>query len=203
MCILSLAADMTGRDSGLPPVPARKPGRMRKLLRLTLSAVDPRAWLHLVRLVNHYNHTHVTPRRRLTLGPGAAISPTADFANAERITAGRGLRIGSQCRLWAGPATARIVIGDDVMLGPEVMVTAAGYRFNDGQPVTAQPMDEADVVIGDDVWIGTRAIILPGTTIGDGAIIGAGAVVRGHVPAMAIAVGIPARVVGQRQLPQT
>lgn len=167
-------------------------------MRLILSGLDPRAWLHLVRLVSYYNHTHVTPRRQLTLGPGAAISPTVGFSNPERIRAGRNLRLGTRCMLWAGPGTGRIDIGDDVMFGPDVLVTAAGYRFNDGRPVTKQRMDEANVWIGHDVWIGAKAIILPGARIGDGAIIGAGALVRGEVPAMAIAVGVPARVVGQR-----
>jgi acetyltransferase-like isoleucine patch superfamily enzyme len=84
------------------------------------------------------------------------------------------------------------------MFGPEVMITASSYRYGDGHPVTDQAMDEADVVIGNDVWIGTRAVLLPGTTVGDGAVIGAHSVVRGDIPAMAVAVGNPARVVSQR-----
>jgi acetyltransferase-like isoleucine patch superfamily enzyme len=188
------------------PAPAplgrkKNPSAAARALRLVLSSLDPRAWAHVFRLVNYYNYAHVTPRRRLTLGPEARISPNSEFSNPERISAGRRLRLGTRCTLWAGHATGRIVIGDDVMFGPEVMVTAASYRFNDGQPVTAQAMDEADVVIGDDVWIGARAIILPGARIGAGAIIAAGAVVRGEIPAMAIAAGVPARVVGQRRLP--
>jgi acetyltransferase-like isoleucine patch superfamily enzyme len=87
-----------------------------------------------------------------------------------------------------------------VLFGPEVVITAANYRFNDGAPVTKQLMEEGDVIVGADVWIGARAIILPGVTIGDGAIIGAGALVRGDVPPFAIAVGVPARVVGQREI---
>lgn len=189
-------------DPGLPPVGYKKnPSAPARALRLVLSSLDPRAWAHVFRLVNYYNYTHVTPRRRLTLGPGARISPNAEFSNPERITAGRGLRLGARCTLWAGHATGRIVIGDDVLFGPEVMVTAAGYRFNDGQPVTAQAMDEADVTIGSDVWIGARVIVLPGARIGAGAIIAAGAVVRGEIPAMAIAAGVPARVIGTRTLP--
>ena len=108
--------------------------------------------------------------------------------------------MGARCHLWAGPEAGRIVIGDNVLFGPEVMVTAAGYRFNDGHPVTDQAMDEADIVIGDDVWLGTRVIVLPGVTIGSGAIIGAGAVVTADIPAMAIAVGTPAKIVGTRQI---
>ncbi|MET1414852.1 acyltransferase [Roseibium sp. HPY-6] len=178
----------------------KQPGKLSRLLRLVVSSLDPRAYIHLFRMINYYNYSHVVPRRKLTLGPGAAISPDSVFSNPERITAGRNLRLGSRCHLWAGPAKGRIVMGDDVLLGPEVMVTAANYRFNDGQPVTQQHMDEADVVIGNDVWLGTRVVVLPGVTINEGAIVGAGAVVTKSIPAFAIATGVPAKVVGTRQL---
>lgn len=89
---------------------------------------------------------------------------------------------------------------DGVLFGPEVMITASGYRYNDGRPVTDQASDEADVVIGDDVWLGTRVTVLPGVRIGDGAIIGAHSVVRDDIPAMAVAVGSPARVVSDRRI---
>ena len=55
------------------------------------------------------------------------------------------------------------------------------------------------VVIGDDVWIGARVCILPGVTIGQGAVIGACAVVSKDVPAYSVAVGNPARVVKKRK----
>lgn len=182
------------------PVAKKSPGRMARLARLVLSTVDPRAWLHLVRMVNYYNYSHVEPRRRMKAGGGCAISPDAVFSNAERIELGERVRIGSRCHLWAGHAHAKVIVGDDVLFGPEVLVTAASYRFNDGQPVTEQRMDEADVTIGADVWLGTRAIVLPGVTIGEGAIIGAGALVRDDIPPFAIAVGQPARVVSQREI---
>lgn len=175
---------------------------VQKLLRLLGSVLDPRAYLHAIRLVNYYNYSHVQPRRKISMGPGCNISPNAVFSNPERIEIGARLNLGARCYLWAGPATGRIVIGDDVLFGPDVMVTAAGYRFNDGGPVTAQAMDEADVIIGDDVWLATRVMVLPGARIGDGAIIGAGAIVTGEIPPLAIAVGTPARVVGQRQRPE-
>ncbi len=55
-----------------------------------------------------------------------------------------------------------------------------------------------DTIIGNDVWIGTDAVILPGVTVGDGAIIGAKAVVASDVPAFAVAAGNPARAVKRR-----
>lgn len=184
---------------GPGPAHKRRLSHWQRRLRGIAGILDPRSWLHAARLLNYYHYSHVVPLRKLTLGPHAAISPNAVFSNPERISAGRGLSLGARCHLWAGPSQGRIVIGDNVLFGPEVMVTAAGYRFDDGGPVTAQAMDEADVIIGDDVWLGTRVIVLPGARIGEGAIIGAGAVVRGDIPPFAIAVGVPARVVGQRR----
>ena len=177
----------------------RRLGALKRILRGVLGLLDPRAYVHALRLINYYNYSHVVPRRSLRLGPGVAISPNAVFANPERIEIGARTTVGARCALWAGPGKGRIVIGEDVLFGPEVMVTASNYRFDDGSPVTQQAMDEADVIIGRDVWLGTRAIVLPGAQIGDGAIIGAAAIVRGVIPAGAIAVGAPARVVGQRK----
>jgi acetyltransferase-like isoleucine patch superfamily enzyme len=59
-------------------------------------------------------------------------------------------------------------------------------------------VDDRDVVISDDVWIGTRAIILHGVTIGRGAVVAGGAVVTKNVPPYAIVGGIPARVLRYR-----
>lgn len=191
-------ADMDVNDQH-SPAHKQRPSRPARALRLLLSTLDPRAYLHAFRLINYYNYTHVIPRRKLTLGPKARVSPTAAFSYPERITAGARLGIGARTTLWAGPARGRIVIGDDVLLGPDILITAASYRFNDGGPVTEQAMDEADVMIGNDVWLGARVIVLPGARIGDGAIVGAGSVVRGEIPPYGVAVGIPARVVSERQ----
>ena len=54
------------------------------------------------------------------------------------------------------------------------------------------------VVIGADAWIGAHAVVLAGVTTGDGAIVGAGAVVTKDVPAYAIVAGVPARMIGSR-----
>lgn len=174
--------------------------KRQRLFRLMRSSLSPRAWLHLIKIVNYYNYSHVQPMQKLRIGSGYRISPDVNFSSAENIVIGDRVSIGSRCFLWAGPSKGQIIIGDDVLFGPEVLVTATNYRFNDGSPVTDQLMAEADVVLGNDVWIGARAILLPGVTIGDGAIIGAGALVKGDIPPHAIAVGVPARIVGKRSI---
>jgi acetyltransferase-like isoleucine patch superfamily enzyme len=180
------------------PAPKNTLSKPQKLVRLITSVLDPRAYLHIFKLINYYNYSHVAPLRELKIGPNPSISPNAIFSNAERIEIGARLNLGARCALWAGATKGRILIGDDVLFGPDVMVTTSNYRFNDGGPVTKQAMDEEDVRIGNDVWIGAKAIVLPGAVIGDGAIIGGGAIVRGEIPPFAIAVGAPAKVVGER-----
>jgi len=177
-----------------------RPGKGQRLARLLAATFDPRAWLHLCKMVNYYNYSHVRPLRQITNGREINVSPDAVFINAERITLGDRVRIGSRCHIWAGPRDGCIRIGNDVLFGPEVMLTAATYRHEDGNPISDQAMREGDIEIGDGVWLATRAIVLPGTTIGTGAIIAAGAVVSGVVEPYAIMAGSPAKRVGSRQL---
>ncbi len=185
-------------DTGATKKSLSKPA---KLLRLLGAMIDPRAYLHAIKIINFYNYSHVQPMRRIRCGDDPAISPDASFTNAERIEIGHRVRIGSRCSLWAGPRNGRITLGDDVLFGPEVFLTAANYRFNEGSPVTKQAMDEGDITIGNDVWLGARVMVLPGVTIGDYAVVGAGSIVTKDIPSAAIAVGAPARVVSTRTVP--
>ena len=173
--------------------------RAQRFRRLLAATFDPRAWGHALKVVNYYNYTHVIELRKITRGRNVVISPLASFGNGQNITLGDRCRIGANCYLWAGPGTGRIILKDDVMLGPGVMMSAANYRFNDGTPVTDQAMKEADIVIGRDVWIGYGAVILAGAVIGDGSVISAATVVRGTIPPFSIVAGNPATVVGSRR----
>lgn len=175
--------------------------RIKRLVRFLKSSVDPRAYLHLLRIVNFYNHSHVTPRRKMTIGRACSISPDVNFMHGERICLGDRVSLASRCFIWAGPARATIVLEDDVLLGPEVLITAATYRYNKGTPVTEQPMREGNIHIGRDVWIGCRAMIMPGVTLGAGCIVGAGAIVTKSFPAASVLVGAPACVVRMRNYP--
>lgn len=78
-----------------------------------------------------------------------------------------------------------IAIGEGTVIGPNVVIYDHDHRFNANGRVKENepnPYKESDVIIGKNVWLGAGAIILRGTTIGDGSIIAAGAVVKGNIP---------------------
>ena len=97
------------------------------MLGVTRSLVDPMTWFQIVRLLHYYGYSHVVPRRRLTLGPGATLAPNVSLRNGERIVIGAGSKVGERAYLWAGDSTGRITIGENCRLGPEVFVTASDY----------------------------------------------------------------------------
>lgn len=92
-------------------------------------------------------------------------------------------------------------IGNDVMMGPEVMIYTRNHRSDrtDVPMIRQGVTEEKEVVIEDDVWIGARAIILPGVLVGKGSIVAAGAVVAKDVPRYSIVGGVPARVIRSRR----
>jgi maltose O-acetyltransferase len=100
-------------------------------------------------------------------------------------------------------AESKIIIGNKVMFGPEVMILAGDHNTSIlgsfmYDVTDKRPQDDRDVMIEDDVWIGSRAIVLKGVIIGRGSIVAAGTVVSRNVPPYAIVAGVPARVVKYR-----
>lgn len=83
-----------------------------------------------------------------------------------------------------------IYIGDDVLIGHHAMFATLNHDEN---PERRGDLHPSPIHIGNRVWIGANATILPGVTIGDGAIVAAGAVVTRDVPPMTIAGGVPAK----------
>lgn len=92
-----------------------------------------------------------------------------------------------------------IKIGNDVLIGAYVQIIDVNHGMLAGPIIRNQDAQIGEVIIGNDVWIGAGAKILKNVHIGDGAIIGANAVVTKDVPPNAIAVGIPAKVIKYRQ----
>lgn len=84
-----------------------------------------------------------------------------------------------------------VKIGASTQIGPGTIITTSGHDYR----ATDLARDNAPIILGDRVWIGANCTILPGVTIGDKAVIGAGAVVAEDIPASCVAVGVPARVI--------
>jgi acetyltransferase-like isoleucine patch superfamily enzyme len=96
-------------------------------------------------------------------------------------------------------ASEAIVVGKNCMIGPHCYITDHDHAHQADQPVKEQPAIAAPVDIGNDVWVGAGVIILKGVSIGDGAILGAGSVVTKDVPARTKVVGVPARILAERE----
>jgi acetyltransferase-like isoleucine patch superfamily enzyme len=86
-----------------------------------------------------------------------------------------------------------------VMFGPNVYIFSENHGHERTDiPMIEQPTARKGVKIEDDVWIGTRATILDGITIGKGSIIAAGSIVNKDVPPYSIVAGVPAKVIKSR-----
>lgn len=88
---------------------------------------------------------------------------------------------------------AEIFIGDSVMIGPNVVIATAGHPVNPELRLKVAQFN-IPVHIEKNVWIGAGAIILPGVTVGENSVIGAGSVVTKDIPPNVVAVGNPCRV---------
>lgn len=85
-----------------------------------------------------------------------------------------------------------ITIGDNCLIGHQVVIATLNHDF---EPSMRACMTPAPVAIGRNVWIGSHATVLPGVTVGDNAVIAAGAVVTKDVPRDTVVGGVPARVI--------
>lgn len=86
-----------------------------------------------------------------------------------------------------------VTIGNDVRIAAHTVIIPANHKFHDVTvPIRRQGMSMKGIVIEDDVWIGANVVVLDGTHIGHGCVIGAGSVVRGKLEPMGIYVGNPA-----------
>lgn len=87
-----------------------------------------------------------------------------------------------------------VYIGDNVMIGPNTTITTVGHPLSP-KDRRAHLAQGSEIRIGNDVWLGANVTILPGVTIGDNVVVGAGAVVTKDIPPNSLALGVPAKVV--------
>lgn len=134
-----------------------------------------------------------------SFGSNIYIDYNCYFRYYSKITIGNDVTINRGCRFFGSHHNkdAIIRIGNNVAIAPDVSFFSASHDYTQlNLPDTAK-----SIIIKDNVWIGGRSIILPGVTIGEGCVIGAGSVVSSNIPDWSVAVGNPAKVIKQRKIP--
>ncbi len=181
-----------------------KPSRLQRILhfvRAESEVFHPRLWF--TQLLVALLPLHVGGRLRalaLTTA-GFKIGPRTIFWEMPTIVGNRNLyknlQIGQDCWFNIGcyfDLGGRITIDDRVGFGHEVMLLTTTHEI--GSPERRVGPDQvAPIHIGNGVWLGARCTILPGVTIHDGAVVGAGSIVTKDVPPNTIVAGVPARVI--------
>ena len=170
--------------------------RIRLVLRHIFSIHALKA---LIYSVGYYVYEHVLWRAEIHADKSARIHSTASIRYARNVYVGRNSHINHLCCVWAGE-TSKIVLGDNLLMGPGVVICAGNHGTKKGTPMTYQPEVESDIIIGDDVWLGSNAVITAGVTIANGVIVAAGAVVTKNILEENIIVGgVPAKPIGERK----
>lgn len=134
-------------------------------------------------------------------GMNVTIGAECVFLPPSNVEIGDDVYIGPEC--WFMTTEAQIRIGSGVIFGPQVAIITGNHNI--GVPgkrmfdvIEKRPFDDEDVTIEDDVWIGFRATILKGVTVGTGSVIAAGAVVTRDVPPYQVVGGVPAKILYSR-----
>ena len=164
---------------------------------------DPHLFMHesaqrALRLTASINSAYHEPKELSAMfseligkpvGEGFALFPPFHTDFGLNITVGKGVFINSGCTFQD---QGGISIDDGSLIGHQVSIATINHDIN---PEKRASMSFRPVVIGKDVWIGDHASILPGVTIGDGAVVAAGAVVTKDVPPRTVVGGVPARII--------
>ena len=144
-----------------------------------INATDPDEQEKIVRLEQELFNGNLPENSFLT--PPLQIDCASCLHIGEKVFANHGLTVMS---------VGTITIEDGVMMGPEVGLFTVNH-----EPKNIRTIMTKEIHIKKNAWIGARANILPGVTIGENAIIGTGSVVTKDIPDNAVAVGVPAKIV--------
>ena len=115
-------------------------------------------------------------------------SPGPSIVIGDRVFLGRGCEFNIRHRLE---------IGDDCLIASGCIFSDSNHGRNSHGPMNRQPVESSPIILGRNVWIGARCVILQGVAIGDGAVVGAGAVVTKSIPPGVVWGGVPARLLNK------
>lgn len=159
--------------------------------------------------------------RLATCGADLSIQNHVSITCPGRISIGRKCYLGRDCKLFVTPESTisignnfsantnvminargkgQITIGDNVMIGPNVVLRSNNHVFKQADAlINDQGMTDGIITIGNDVWIASNAVILQNISIGDGAVVAAGAVVTRDVAPYMVVGGVPAKMISARR----
>lgn len=158
--------------------------------------------------INHRALLLIQDSNRFSLGKGVFIGANTVLlcmddpkgtSGVAKLSIGNGTSIGEMNNIRA--AGGEIIIGEKCIFSQYITIVAANHLINKNEYMIDQAWDTSKnkVIIHDDVWIGSHAQIMPGVTIGKGAIIAAGATVTKDVEPYAIMLGSPAKLLRYRE----
>lgn len=137
----------------------------------------------------------IDPRKFRTFGKNVIFSP-GTVGDPEFISIGNDVYVGPECYFWG---RGGINIRNNVIIGPRVVIHTVNHNYLNAELLPYDGRSFAKpVTIMENVWIGGHTMIVPGVTIGEGAVVAMGSVVTKDVPACAVVGGNPARILKER-----
>jgi acetyltransferase-like isoleucine patch superfamily enzyme len=156
--------------------------------------------LFIFKICHHLNRIGRSFRTKLYLlqfssaGKNISIFFPVVIEGKDSVKIGNNTGIGSFTHIWGNGG---VEIGDNVLIASHCCISSLNHNYNAKKIIDGGCIAKK-VIIENDVWLGYNVTILPGVSIGQGSVIGAGSVVVSSIPPYSIAVGNPAKVVKKR-----
>jgi acetyltransferase-like isoleucine patch superfamily enzyme len=170
--------------------------------RLPLGIAIPNYLVELIMAVTPHDPLSNRIKRALMQWRGASVGPNPKIwrdvwvDDYRKLTIGADVSIGKSAILVC---IGGVTIGDQVMVAHGSQIISAGHRIPEaGESMRFSGPEIGPVAIADGAWIGGGAIVLPNVTVGEGAVVAAGAVVTKDVAPFTIVAGVPATAIGSR-----
>lgn len=162
-----------------------------------------RKFLHFGDSVIMWRKYTLRGQQYISVGDNSVFEPGLQLT----ATNGSSIKIGDNCLFRRDAhitAANKITIGNNLLTGTNVIITDNSHGGTSMEELLTEPgkrklVSKGGVRIGDNVWLGNNVCVLPGVTIGNGAVIGANSVVTHDIPACSVAAGVPAKIIKENK----